>query len=134
MNIPKLQKEERKRTGDFKKGNQQAASVAKAGNQKKKKENHVRGLSFFKAVVNNQGGQANVNHKDKDSCKNTDRVIAKEKMVRKLSGVNFGQADSMGKKLIKSEKGSKHETRNCGNKKDESHSVSESDCHDLKIT
>ena len=66
-------------------------------------------------------------HADAETDRTKNDYIAVLKQI-------FGQADSVGKKLIKSEKGSKHETRNCGNKKDESHSVSESDCHDLKIT
>jgi hypothetical protein len=84
-------------------------------------------------VENNQSGTTDINHKKKDSCKNAEGVILKQKVLRKLPGVNFRQRDSVGKKLIESKKSSKHEARNCGNKKNEGHSVSESDCHNLKI-
>ena len=76
MDISQLQKKKGKGAGNLKKGNYNACSITKAGNQKKEKKYNVWCLGFFKAVVDNQSGYADIKSQSKDPGENTNRIIA----------------------------------------------------------
>ena len=61
--------------------NCKAGSVTQAGRKKQKKKDNIRGLSFFKAVIDYKRCKADIKEKYKNSGKDTDGIILEKKII-----------------------------------------------------
>ena len=134
MKVSNSHQEVRKGSRKSEGRNKKPCCVKEAGGKEEQKKNNVRGLGFFKAVINYDGCEADIQELYKNTCINTDRTIAQKKIFRNCFYINLRQNNTVRKKLIESKEDSQHQAGDRNNKEDKRHSVSESDCHNLKIT